>query len=114
MFVARLNAAAFKQPSPMHTPVIGFNREAPVINQQRDRKVYAYGIKPRKLTKDLWFYVHELDLVIGRVKDKKQFSGYCKVTLDNDLVFTITDTMILRGCFLKRSLSGKMFRFDHM
>lgn len=114
MFAARLAAAAANQPSPMYTPVISVNAQAPGINQERARNVDASGMRPRKLTRDVWFYVHELDFVIGRVKDNKLFPGYFKVTLDNDMVFTINDTKILRGRYMKKSLSGKTFRFDHM
>ena len=114
MFAARLDAAAANQPSPMHTPVISFNSDAPVINQQRGRHVDNSSIHPRKLTKDVWFYVHELGRAIGRVKNKESFPGYFKVTLDNDTVFVVQNATIIRGRYMKRSLNGNTFRFDRM
>lgn len=114
MFAARLDAAAANQPSPMFTPVINLNPEVPGINKERGRDIDTSGMRPRKLTRDIWFYVHELGCVIGRVKDKKSVSGSFKVTLDNDMVFIVNDTTIIRGRYMKRSLSGNTFRFHHM
>ena len=114
MFAARLNAAAANQSSPNYTPVISFNTQAPRIDQYRARNGDARSIRPRKLTRDEWFYVNEIDCAIGRVLQKDSFPGYYKFTLDNFMIFTVTDSTIIRGRYMKRSLSGKTFKLEHI
>lgn len=97
----------------MYTPVIDFNHEVPAINQERGRDVDTSGLKPRKLTQDIWFHVEQLGL-IGRVIEKKTLLECFQVTLDNDMVFIVKDTTIVRGRYMKRSLNGKTFGFDNV
>lgn len=108
--LARFDAAATQQRSPLHTPVLNRVSEAPPVHRKLSFMKSSDRGAPRTLAQDKWFYVEDLNLTLGRVVEQ---TGY-KVRLDNDDIFVIEGHVIRRGRYARRSLSGMVFAITDM
>lgn len=100
MFLARLEAASQNLPSPVHTPVINYGYNVPEINRNNGRLEYSRSIKPKRLSFDKYFYIYEIDCVIGKVENENlNKDGNIEITLNNQIKYIVKDDIIIDGKF---------------
>ena len=104
MFNARLEAAAFGQPSPQHTPIIEIRHDIPAIVRQRNAEMRSSNILPRSFANDMWLYVIEINTIVGRVMEHIMMGDHTKVVLDDRRIFIIMNGKVKRGKHNKKSL----------
>jgi hypothetical protein len=104
MLLPRFEDAANDTATKDYTPVLRVIQKPPPLKKKCIVK-QPNRCSPRKLSKDKWLYVEELEVVIGRIS----FQSKNKLMLDNGQVLTVNRNVIRHGWYDKRSLCNMHF-----